>query len=37
MDIIRGVIPFLLSEILFLAVIVASPQISLWLPSMMSK
>jgi C4-dicarboxylate transporter DctM subunit len=35
MDIIRGVIPFLLFEILFLAVIVAFPQISLWLPSMM--
>jgi C4-dicarboxylate transporter DctM subunit len=37
MDIIRGVIPFLLFEILFLAVIVAFPQISLWLPSMMIK
>ncbi len=37
MDIIRGVIPFLLSEILFLAVIVAFPQISLWLPSMMIR
>jgi C4-dicarboxylate transporter DctM subunit len=37
MDIIRGVIPFLLSEILFLAVIVAFPQISLWLPGMMIK
>jgi tripartite ATP-independent transporter DctM subunit len=37
MDIIRGVIPFLLSEIFFLAVIVAFPQISLWLPGMMIK
>ena len=37
MDIMRGVVPFLLFEILFLAVIVAFPQISLWLPSMMIK
>lgn len=37
MDIIRGVIPFLLFEILFLAVIVLFPQISLWLPSMMIR
>ena len=37
MDIIRGVIPFLLFEILFLAVIILFPQISLWLPSMMIK
>jgi C4-dicarboxylate transporter DctM subunit len=34
-NIIQGVIPFLLFEILFLAVIVAFPQISLWLPGMM--
>lgn len=34
-DIIRGVIPFLISEILFLALIAAFPPISLWLPNMM--
>ncbi len=35
MDILRGVTPFLLSEIVFLAVLVAFPQISLWLPNLM--
>jgi C4-dicarboxylate transporter DctM subunit len=34
-DIIRGVTPFLLIEILFLAIIIIFPQITLWLPSMM--
>ncbi len=34
-DIIRGVFPFLISEILFLALIAAFPPISLWLPNMM--
>jgi len=34
-DIIRGVIPFLISEIIFLALIAAFPPISLWLPNMM--
>ena len=34
-DIIRGVFPFLISEILFLALISAFPPISLWLPNMM--
>ena len=35
MDIIRGVLPFLFFELLFLAMISALPQISLWLPNMM--
>ena len=35
MDILRGVTPFLLVEIVFLAVLVAFPQISLWLPNLM--
>lgn len=35
MDILRGVTPFLLSEIVFLAILVAFPQISLWLPNLM--
>jgi tripartite ATP-independent transporter DctM subunit len=34
-DLLRGVMPFLLSEIIFLALISAFPQISLWLPNMM--
>jgi C4-dicarboxylate transporter DctM subunit len=34
-DILRGVTPFLLVEILFLAVIILFPQLSLWLPSTM--
>ena len=34
-DIIRGVFPFLISEIIFLALISAFPPISLWLPNMM--
>jgi C4-dicarboxylate transporter, DctM subunit len=34
-DLIRGVTPFLLWEIVFLAIIIAFPQISLWLPSLM--
>ena len=37
MDILRGVTPFLLVEIVFLAVLVAFPQISLWLPNLMAK
>ena len=35
MDIIRGVLPFLFFELLFLAMITAFPQISLWLPGLM--
>ena len=35
LEILRGVMPFLLSEIAFLALISACPSISLWLPSMM--
>jgi len=35
MDILRGVTPFLVFEIIFLAVLVAFPQISLWLPNLM--
>jgi C4-dicarboxylate transporter DctM subunit len=34
-EIIRGVFPFLISEIIFLALISAFPPISLWLPNMM--
>lgn len=34
-DIIRGVTPFLIIEIVFLAIIIIFPQITLWLPSMM--
>jgi len=34
-QILRGVAPFLIFELLFLAVIVAFPQLSLWLPNMM--
>jgi C4-dicarboxylate transporter DctM subunit len=34
-DIIRGVTPFLLIELVFLAIIIIFPQISLWLPGMM--
>jgi C4-dicarboxylate transporter DctM subunit len=34
-DILRGVTPFLLVELLFLAVIIIFPQLSLWLPSTM--
>jgi C4-dicarboxylate transporter DctM subunit len=35
LEILRGVMPFLLSEIAFLVLISACPSISLWLPSMM--
>jgi len=34
-DILRGVMPFLIVELIFLAIIMAFPVISLWLPSMM--
>ena len=34
-DIIRGVAPFLVVELIFLAMISAFPQISLWLPNLM--
>jgi C4-dicarboxylate transporter DctM subunit len=34
-DLLRGVMPFLFFEIIFLALISAFPQISLWLPNMM--
>jgi tripartite ATP-independent transporter DctM subunit len=34
-QILKGVTPFLVFEVLFLAVLVAFPQISLWLPNMM--
>lgn len=34
-DLIRGVTPFLIVEVIFLAIIIAFPVISLWLPSMM--
>lgn len=34
-DILRGVIPFLLVELLFLVALILFPQISLWLPSTM--
>ena len=35
--IIRGVVPFLVFELCFLALISAFPQISLWLPDMMAR
>ncbi len=35
MQIIKGVTPFLLFELVFLAVLAAFPQLSLWLPSLM--
>jgi C4-dicarboxylate transporter DctM subunit len=34
-DLLQGVVPFLLIEIAFLAVIIAFPQLSLWLPGTM--
>jgi C4-dicarboxylate transporter DctM subunit len=34
-DLLKGVTPFLLIEIVFLGIIIAFPQISLWLPSTM--
>jgi len=34
-EIIRGVTPFLLAGLLILVLLVAFPQLSLWLPSMM--
>jgi C4-dicarboxylate transporter DctM subunit len=34
-DLIRGVTPFLLIELVFLAIIIIFPQISLWLPGLM--
>ena len=37
MEILKGVTPFLLAEVVFLAVLIAFPQISLWLPNMMNK
>jgi tripartite ATP-independent transporter DctM subunit len=36
-DVIRGVAPFLVVLIIFLGLLIAFPQISLWLPSMMSR
>jgi len=36
-DIIRGVAPFLVVLVIFLGLLIAFPQISLWLPSMMSR
>jgi C4-dicarboxylate transporter DctM subunit len=37
MEILKGVAPFMIFELFFLAIIVAFPEISLWLPSMMIK
>ena len=34
-QIIRGVAPFMACELVFLALIVAFPQLSLWLPNLM--
>jgi len=34
-EILKGVTPFLFFELIFLAILVAFPQLSLWLPSMM--
>lgn len=36
-ELLRGILPFLVVLILFLAVMVAFPQLSLWLPNMMIK
>jgi C4-dicarboxylate transporter DctM subunit len=35
MQILKGVLPFLFFELAFLALLVAFPQLSLWLPSLM--
>jgi C4-dicarboxylate transporter, DctM subunit len=35
MEIIKGVAPFLVFEVMFLAVLIAFPQITLWLPNLM--
>ena len=34
-DLIRGVVPFLIVAVVFLAIIIAFPEISLWLPNLM--
>ena len=34
-DILRGVMPFLIVEVIFLAILIAFPMLSLWLPGMM--
>ena len=34
-ELLRGIMPFLIVLIIFLAIVIAFPQISLWLPSMM--
>ena len=34
-ELLRGVVPFLITLIIFLAVLVAFPEITLWLPRMM--
>jgi C4-dicarboxylate transporter DctM subunit len=36
-EILKGVAPFLFFELIFLAVLIAFPQITLWLPNMMIK
>lgn len=36
-ELLRGVMPFFLTLLVFLAIIIAFPQISLWLPAMMIK
>jgi C4-dicarboxylate transporter DctM subunit len=35
MDILKGVTPFLFTELIFLAIIVCFPDIAMWLPNMM--
>ncbi len=35
MEILKGVTPFLICEVVFLAVLIAFPELSLWLPNMM--
>jgi len=36
-QILKGVLPFLVCEVFFLALLVAFPQLSLWLPHLMIK
>jgi C4-dicarboxylate transporter DctM subunit len=36
-ELVRGVVPFLTVALIFFAIIIAFPQLSLWLPSLMAK
>jgi len=37
MELLKGILPFMIVLILFLAVMVAFPQLSIWLPNMMIR